>query len=71
MANAKAKKSRAASTPKTPETPTHQEIKILAYQIYLDRGATDGQDVDDWLEAERRLVGLTRELAGRSKAQKA
>ena len=36
-------------------TPTYEEIAEAAYHRYLSRGATDGQDFDDWLEAERAL----------------
>jgi hypothetical protein len=36
--------------------PSHEEIAILAYYLYLDRGAADGQDLTDWLEAEAQLV---------------
>jgi hypothetical protein len=28
-----------------------------AYEIYQNRGGTDGADLDDWLEAERELKG--------------
>ena len=35
--------------------PTADEIAEEAYRIYLGRGAEHGQDVNDWLEAERRL----------------
>jgi hypothetical protein len=35
--------------------PSFDEIAEAAYQRYLKRGATDGQDFDDWLEAEREL----------------
>lgn len=35
--------------------PSYDEIAEAAYQRYLKRGATDGQDFDDWLEAEREL----------------
>ena len=35
--------------------PSYDEIAEAAYQRYLRRGGTDGQDFDDWLEAEREL----------------
>ena len=35
--------------------PTREEIEVRAYEIYIERGATDGQDVDDWLQAELEL----------------
>jgi len=37
------------------ENPTYDEIAEAAYQRYLQRGAADGRDFDDWLEAEREL----------------
>lgn len=39
----------------SPDAPTEQEIAAEAYAIYLGRGGQDGQDMDDWLEAERLL----------------
>jgi hypothetical protein len=36
--------------------PTEQEIAARAYAIFLERGATDGHDLEDWLQAERELV---------------
>jgi hypothetical protein len=35
--------------------PTQEEIELRAYQIYVERGGTDGHDVDDWLQAEHEL----------------
>ena len=35
---------------------THEEIASRAYQIYLQRGADKGYDVDDWLQAEQELA---------------
>ncbi len=35
--------------------PSYDEIAEAAYHRYLRRGAADGQDVDDWVEAEREL----------------
>jgi hypothetical protein len=36
-------------------SPTYDEIAEAAYQRYLRRGGGDGQDFDDWVEAEREL----------------
>jgi len=36
-------------------TPTNEEIALRAYEIYQARGAEDGLDLDDWLQAEREL----------------
>jgi len=35
--------------------PTPDEIAAEAYFIYCERGCYDGRDMEDWLEAERRL----------------
>ena len=38
-----------------PYNPTYDEIAEAAYHRYLRRGASHGQDFDDWVEAEREL----------------
>jgi len=35
--------------------PTQDQIRVRAYQIYVERGAHPGQELDDWLRAEREL----------------
>jgi hypothetical protein len=35
--------------------PSYNEIAEAAYHRYLQRGGQDGQDFDDWVEAERSL----------------
>ena len=37
--------------------PTPEEIAVEAHAIYVARGGEHGRDMDDWLEAERRLKG--------------
>jgi len=37
------------------DQPSYQQIAEAAYQRYLNRGGHDGQDFDDWIEAERSL----------------
>jgi hypothetical protein len=39
----------------TPPEPSEHEIRLRAYHRYLDRGAFDGADFDDWLQAEMEL----------------
>jgi hypothetical protein len=34
----------------------HDRIAMRAYELYLQRGAADGGDFDDWLAAERELA---------------
>ena len=36
--------------------PTHEEIALRAYQIYLERGGTPGNPMEDWTRAERELI---------------
>lgn len=46
----------AAIYPDTNEgRPTPDEIAVEAYHIYMGRGSSHGSDMEDWLEAERRL----------------
>jgi hypothetical protein len=35
--------------------PTDDEVRVRAYHRYLERGATPGNDLDDWVEAEKEL----------------
>ena len=45
--------SSAISAPPAPE-----EIQQRAYEIYLARGGGDGNALEDWLQAERELLGI-------------
>jgi hypothetical protein len=49
----------ASSATRQPSTveghPTREEIEVRAYEIYIERGATHGDDTADWLQAEREL----------------
>jgi hypothetical protein len=33
-----------------------EEIRLRAYEIYLERGAQAGLELEDWLQAERELT---------------
>ncbi|SRR5258708_2498911 len=35
--------------------PSHEEIRRRAYEIYLEGGGRSGNELDDWLRAEREL----------------
>jgi hypothetical protein len=37
------------------EKPSHEEIEVRAYQIFVERGL-QGNDVENWLQAERELI---------------
>jgi hypothetical protein len=39
-----------------------QEIRDRAYEIYLQRGAQHGSELEDWLQAERELSTSAREF---------
>lgn len=45
------KKPRVAKT-----APTHEEIALRAYEIYLERGGAPGDALEDWMRAERELM---------------
>lgn len=34
-----------------------ERIAMRAYELYRERGAIDGHDLDDWLEAEQTIIG--------------
>lgn len=36
--------------------PTEDEIAVRAHAIFLERGATLGHELDDWLQAESELA---------------
>ena len=38
------------------KTPTQREIELRAYEIYLQRGGEDGNELNDWLAAEKELT---------------
>jgi hypothetical protein len=49
-----------SAPPAAPSGPTadEEEIRRRAYERYLARGAGEGNEVDDWLAAERELTEL-------------
>jgi hypothetical protein len=40
--------------------PTKDQVERRAYELYLDRGCADGQDLADWFAAERELMESSR-----------
>jgi hypothetical protein len=40
---------------KTATAPSEEEIARRAYEIFLRRGGDHGNDIEDWLQAEREL----------------
>ena len=41
-----------------PQAASEQEIRRRAYEIYLEHGAQPGQELEDWLQAERELTAI-------------
>jgi hypothetical protein len=40
-------------------TPAQEQIRVRAYQIYLQRGGQSGSEIEDWLQAEAELSAAT------------
>jgi hypothetical protein len=43
-----------------------ERVAQRAYELYLERGAVDGRDMDDWFSAEREITGRVRGSSGNS-----
>jgi hypothetical protein len=41
-----------------PQAASEQEIRRRAYEIYLERRAQPGHELEDWLRAERELTAI-------------
>jgi hypothetical protein len=37
------------------QAPSREQIRLRAYEIFLERGGFPGNELDDWLQAEREL----------------
>lgn len=42
----------------TAATIDRERVALRAYELYIARGGGDGQELDDWLCAERELTGV-------------
>ncbi len=51
------------------EFPSREEIERRAYEIYLERGGFHGQDLEDWLQAEREVREIATKKAPTGKAK--
>jgi hypothetical protein len=51
----------------TKATPTQDDIALRAYHIYVERGCTSGDPMQDWLQAERELLGPAKKPRRKSK----
>jgi Protein of unknown function (DUF2934) len=70
-------KTRESSSPKSKKSaatnghhPTHEQIALRAYHIYLERGAAPGNEFEDWTRAERELITEAAQKARRKPAPK-
>jgi hypothetical protein len=52
-------------------TPTKEEIRGRACEVYEARGRRHGQDVDDWITAERELAEQSNRSAQKTRTAKA
>jgi len=50
------------------DRPRREEIEVRAFQIYVERGGTHGQDMEDWLKAERELLEKHGKTAHKAKS---
>jgi hypothetical protein len=50
------KAQRAAGSAAAAQTPTHDEIAVRAYEIYLDEGQPEGRADEHWQRAEAELM---------------
>jgi hypothetical protein len=57
----------AKKTSKAKAKPTQDDIALRAYHIYLERGCTPGDPMQDWLQAEQELLGPTTKTRRKSK----
>jgi hypothetical protein len=62
---APAPKAKKSGTTKT--KPTQDQIAARAYEIYLERGATPGDPMRDWLRAEHELNAPAKKSRSKSK----
>ena len=52
---------------KTTSKPMHEQIAQRAYEIYLERGCTPGDPLQDWLRAEQELAAPTKKSRVKTK----
>lgn len=56
----------ATKKPRTAKTsPTHEEIALRAYEIYLERGGAPGDALEDWIRAEHELMEKNSKPSGK------
>lgn len=68
MATTLAAPSTARSSREKKKTLTAEQIQNRAYEIYLERGRTPGDPLQDWLRAERELQAVPVSKARKTKS---
>lgn len=67
----KSTKATSSVSPRKPKKakpePTQEEIALRAYHIFLERGSTPGNELEDWLQAERELKSEAKKPRRKSK----
>jgi hypothetical protein len=63
-------KTRKDVAPKPATTPSHEEIALRAYHIYLQRNGSPGSAFEDWKRAEQELVREAAKPKGRARKSK-
>jgi hypothetical protein len=53
-----ARKRKGLPAPEAPIDASADQIRLRAYELYVERGGVHGQDWDDWFAAERELMQL-------------
>ena len=60
VSSARARRRDADTLPSFTESrPAADRVAQRAYERYVERGREDGRDMEDWLEAERELNGVS------------
>ena len=59
-----------AEVASTQQPPRHEEIRLRAYEIYLERGGLPDCELDDWLQAEGELESAALRATGFSTKQR-
>jgi hypothetical protein len=49
-----------SKSPSAKKLSPQQKIQLRAYEIYLERGGTPGNPLEDWVRAERELLEKSR-----------
>ncbi len=61
VVQAMAKQDKEIKQKKVKDSKDLQEIiRLKAYELYVERGGTDGNDADDWIAAERIVLESSR-----------